>query len=135
MRHIKRFSLVALALVLVGLSSTAARAVSLSYLEELSVRKVRSNGDYLLEKAWPAALLFGGLTYTSSEVADSGYLGNGYYVSVRLNYRNLIDQRQWIKFMFTYDDNGDIKKVEILDYSDIIAPSFIESSRLISSLF
>jgi hypothetical protein len=132
---VKRFNIIPALSILIALWASTAQAVSLSDLEELSVRKVRNNGDYLLEIAWPAALFFGGLAYQSTSVADSGYLGDGYYVSVRLHYLNIIDQRQWIKFLFTYDDDGDIKKIEILGYSDIIAPSFISSSKLINSLF
>ena len=135
MKAISIFRNFLLLIAIVALWASSANAASLSNLEQLSVRKIHNNADYLLEIAWPAATFFGGLSYQSADVADSGYFSDGYYVSVRLNYLNVIDQRQWIKFLFTYDDDGDIMKIEILGFSDIISPSFIPSSKLINSLF
>jgi hypothetical protein len=102
----------------------------ISSLERKSLSVTEQYGQYIIDKAWPAASFFGGLDYKAASVEAGKQLGKGYEIGTTIFYKNVIGQTQTIDLIFYYNLQGKCQDIEIVRYSDIIPPKDLSFERI-----
>jgi hypothetical protein len=113
----------------------AEKASLVSALPEKTLNTVQRSGQRIINRAWRSSLmlgnLFGGIKYRSAEITDIDRAGNGYEVTARIHYLNVLDARQYLDVVFQYDGDGNGIGVTISGWSDVIAPESVSPRDLL----
>jgi multidrug efflux pump subunit AcrA (membrane-fusion protein) len=95
---------------------------------EYALRFVRRNSQEILSQAYPMAMQQ--LRYDSAELMGSSGSSSGFQARVRLNYRNLFNQRHYLEIGFDFDDQGDYRSSRVVNHSDVVAPGELTLASL-----
>jgi hypothetical protein len=101
-------------------SQTASLQAVRGELQNRSLEAVKRDRAAILREAYPLA--FGKLAPGEVELLGLAVIGPRYRSTVRLHYRNLLDQEQYLDIGMTYDSSGQFISWGFEHYSDVIAP-------------
>ena len=94
-----------------------------------AVMFVSRNGSAILTEAYPLAL--GQLKFAGADLEGVAGEGDGYIATVRLKYRNLFRQAQYLDIAFDYDTQGGYRSWRYTAHSDVLAPKEITVGTLL----
>lgn len=99
----------------------------LEQLQERALRITVREGQQFLDVAWPAATLAGrflgqGLTYVRASIIDGAYAEEGYEVTTRIRYLNLLGIEHYLDLKLHYDKRGQETGITFAGYSDELSP-------------